>query len=160
MIGVLWVGVFGAVVIVLYGISGGGAAQGTPGALATVNAALNGSAALFLLTGYLFIRKRNVKAHRTCMVTAFVLSSLFLVTYLLHHAWSGYAKLPSLGYDHVVINQSDEPYPAHVVMPGVHRVASLLKRWLLGTYQGAVSNDHLDHYLDEFTVRFNRRDSG
>ena len=89
MIGVLWVGVFGAVVIVLYGISGGGAAQGTPGALATVNAALNGSAALFLLTGYLFIRKRNVKAHRTCMVTAFVLSSLFLVTYLLHHAQVG-----------------------------------------------------------------------
>ena len=75
---------------------------------------------------------------------------------VMRDAWSGYAKLPSLGYDHVVINQSAEPYPAHVVMPGVHRVASLLKRWLLGTYQGAVSNDHLDHYLDEFTFRFNR----
>ena len=88
-IGVLSVVVFGAVVIVLYGMPVRGAAPGTPGALATVNAVLNGSAACFLLTGYAFIRNRNIKAHRTCMVTAFVLSSLFLVTYLLHHAQVG-----------------------------------------------------------------------
>ncbi len=44
-------------------------------------------------------------------------------------------------------------------MPEVHRVASLLKRWLLGTHQGAVSHDQLDYYLDEFTFRFNRRRS-
>jgi ISXO2-like transposase domain len=44
-------------------------------------------------------------------------------------------------------------------MPDVHRVASLLKRWLLGTHQGAVSREQLDYYLDEFTFRFNRRRS-
>jgi hypothetical protein len=49
--------------------------------------------------------------------------------------------------------------PAHLVMPGVHRVASLLQRWLLGTHQGRVSHDHLDAYLNEFTFRFNRRNS-
>jgi hypothetical protein len=49
--------------------------------------------------------------------------------------------------------------PAHVVMPNVHRIASLLKRWLLGTHQGAVSEAQLDYYLDEFTFRFNRRGS-
>ncbi|MCB5162602.1 IS1595 family transposase [Marinomonas algarum] len=49
--------------------------------------------------------------------------------------------------------------PAHETMPGVHRVASLLKRWLLGTYQGAVQSKHLDYYLDEYTFRFNRRKS-
>ena len=49
--------------------------------------------------------------------------------------------------------------PAHVSMPGVHRVASLLKRWLLGTHQGAVQPTQLDYYLDEFTFRFNRRTS-
>lgn len=38
-------------------------------------------------------------------------------------------------------------------------MASLLKRWLLGTHQGAVSREHLDYYLDEFTFRFNRRNS-
>ena len=53
--------------------------------------------------------------------------------------------------------QSD---PAHAVMPGVHRIASLLKRWLLGTHQGRVSPEHLDAYLNEFTFRFNRRRSG
>jgi hypothetical protein len=50
--------------------------------------------------------------------------------------------------------------PAHVVMPGVHRVASLLERWLLGTHQGGVSSEHLDAYLNEFTFRFNRRQRG
>ncbi len=43
------------------------------------------------------------------------------------------------------------------VMPGVHTVASLLKRWLRGTHQGSVTATHLDAYLDEFALRFNRR---
>ena len=47
--------------------------------------------------------------------------------------------------------------PAHETMSGVHRVASLLKLWLLGTYQGAVQAKQLDYYLDEYTFRFNRR---
>ena len=49
--------------------------------------------------------------------------------------------------------------PAHLAMPGVHRVASLLKRWWLGTYHGGISEQHLDDYLNEFTFRFNRRTS-
>lgn len=57
---------------------------------------------------------------------------------------------------HLVASSSD---PAHVSLPGVHRVASLLKRWLLGTHQGAVEADHLQAYLDEFAFRFNRRRS-
>lgn len=44
-------------------------------------------------------------------------------------------------------------------MPGVHRVASLLKRWMLGTHHGSVTPDHLRSYLEEFTFRFNRRTS-
>ena len=44
-------------------------------------------------------------------------------------------------------------------MPGVHRVAALVQRWLLGTHQGAVQPAKLDHYLDEFVFRFNRRKS-
>jgi transposase-like protein len=49
--------------------------------------------------------------------------------------------------------------PAHVSLPAVHRIASLVKRWLLGTHQGAVAADHLQAYLDEFVFRFNRRHS-
>lgn len=64
-----------------------------------------------------------------------------------------------VGYIHKTVNISNSGDPAHVVMPGVHRIASLLKRWLLGTHQGAISGKHLDYYLDEYAFRFNRRTS-
>ena len=46
-----------------------------------------------------------------------------------------------------------------MVMPGVHRIASLLKRWLMRSHQGAVRPEHLDAYLGEYAFRFNRRHS-
>jgi hypothetical protein len=49
--------------------------------------------------------------------------------------------------------------PGKHLMPRAHRAVSLLKRWLLGTHQGAIGHAHLDYYLDEFTFRFNRRKS-
>lgn len=58
---------------------------------------------------------------------------------------------------HVTYNVKRLGVPANEVLPYVHRVSSLLKRWLLGTYQGAVSKALLDHYLDEFVFRHNRR---
>ncbi len=48
---------------------------------------------------------------------------------------------------------------AHVDLPGVHAVAALLKRWLLGTHHGGAEKRYLDYYLDEYTFRFNRRRS-
>jgi transposase-like protein len=72
---------------------------------------------------------------------------------------TSYQGLSNLGYTHVVSSISASDDPAHVVMPAVHRVASLLKRWLLGTHQGGVAEQHLDAYLDEFVFRFNRRTS-
>jgi len=72
---------------------------------------------------------------------------------------SAYARLDEIGYTHVISHYSSDEQPAHVSMPAVHRVASLLKRWLLGTHQGGVATQHLDTYLDEFTFRFNRRRS-
>jgi len=73
--------------------------------------------------------------------------------------WRSYLTLPAHGYTHQRTVMSSSGDPAHVAMPGVHRVASLLKRWLLGTHQGRVSPQHLDAYLSEFTFRFNRRTS-
>lgn len=73
--------------------------------------------------------------------------------------WRGYSSLSEHGYKHERRVQSGNGDPAHVVLPGPHRVAALLKRWLLGTHQGAVRYDHLDYYLDEYTFRFNRRSS-
>ncbi|MDO9528873.1 MAG: IS1595 family transposase [Syntrophales bacterium] len=73
--------------------------------------------------------------------------------------WRGYNGLPKCGYtrDMQVLSSSGDP--AHVSMPGVHRVASLVKRWILGTHQGSVLPNHLQSYLEEYTFRFNRRTS-
>ncbi len=73
--------------------------------------------------------------------------------------WHGYRKLKSMEYRHEVTNLSQAPDAAHVVLPAVHRVASLLKRWILGTLHGGIATEHLPYYLDEFTFRFNRRRS-
>lgn len=73
--------------------------------------------------------------------------------------WSGYNGLSEHGFTRKITVQSSSGDPAHVSMPGVHRIASLLKRWILGTHQGSVVPEHLQAYLEEFTFRFNRRTS-
>jgi transposase-like protein len=64
-----------------------------------------------------------------------------------------------MGYVHEAHVRGPDPRRASVLLPRVHRIASLLKRWLLGTHQGAIAHEHLDDYLNEFTFRFNRRTS-
>jgi transposase-like protein len=72
---------------------------------------------------------------------------------------AAYRSLPTFGYSHVGHNVKRSSGQAHELLPAVHRVASLAKRWLLGTHQGAVEPAHLQSYLDEFCFRFNRRRS-
>ena len=71
----------------------------------------------------------------------------------------GYVGLEALGYRHEYDFLAGSSQSASELLPHVHRVAALLKRWLIGTHQGAVSREHLDYYLDEYTFRFNRRRS-
>lgn len=71
--------------------------------------------------------------------------------------WEGYGQLSKLGYIHEVVRK--EATIGKNLLPHVNRVVALLKRWLLGTYQGGIHLSHLDYYLDEFTFRFNRRTS-
>jgi transposase-like protein len=73
--------------------------------------------------------------------------------------WPGYGGVAAKSYVHQVTVLTGKRQSASELLPLVHLVASLLKRWLLGTHQGAVSREHLDYYLDEFTFRFNRRNS-
>ena len=73
--------------------------------------------------------------------------------------WLGYSPLERNGYEHEITFLKRKKKTPSELMPRVHRVISLLKRWLMGTHQGAVSHKHLDYYLDEFTFRFNRRRS-
>jgi len=74
--------------------------------------------------------------------------------------WLGYVPVQAAGYAHQVTLLKGKKNTPSELIPRVHRVASLLKRWLMGTHQGAVTLEHLDYYLDEFTFRFNRRRSG
>ncbi len=71
--------------------------------------------------------------------------------------WNGYNHLSSLNYSHKIVR--DDADVGNNLLPRCNRVAALLKRWLLGTHQGAISHEHLDYYLDEYTFRFNRSTS-
>ena len=71
--------------------------------------------------------------------------------------WTGYNNLDMIGYERRIARKDSSV--GEDPLPLVGRVASLLKRWLIGTHQGAVRPSHLDYYLDEFTFRFNRRSS-
>jgi transposase-like protein len=72
--------------------------------------------------------------------------------------FDSYKGIVELGYGHeVTVLKGRAASAANELLPRVHLVASLLKRWLLGTHQGAVRPEHLEYYLDEFTFRFNRR---
>ncbi|MGC8550773.1 MAG: IS1595 family transposase, partial [Acidobacteriaceae bacterium] len=73
--------------------------------------------------------------------------------------WQGYLPLKSNGFRHEVTYLKGNAKTASELLPRVHLVIAHLKRWMLGTHQGAISHKHLDYYLDEFTFRFNRRRS-
>ena len=73
--------------------------------------------------------------------------------------WRGYSGIETKGYLRQITVLKGRKEPASELLPRVHLVISLLKRWLMGTHQGAVSHKHLAYYLDEFTFRFNRRKS-
>ena len=106
------------------------------------------------------IRMSRVSNASAISLEGFVQSTVVPGSRIHTDGWDGYAGLPALGYAHevTVLRELDSSAPTKL-LPRAHRVAALLKRWLLGTYQGAVRPDHLDYYLDEFTFRFNRRTS-
>jgi len=102
------------------------------------------------------IRLRQVPELTTDRLQAFITESVELGSIVRTDGLSSYIGLR--GYTHQRQIQRRQLEGEHL-LPQVHRVISLLKRWLLGTLQGAVSHKHLDYYLDEFTFRFNRRKS-
>ena len=108
--------------------------------------------------GFGRVRLRQVPDVSGASLVPFVCEMIEPGSEVLTDGWGGYNTLVEHNYLHsktVLSSSSDDP--AHVLMPGVHRIAALLKRWLLGTHQGAVSSKYLDYYLDEYTFRFNRR---
>ena len=109
--------------------------------------------------GFGRVRMRRISDVSGASLIPFVCDFIEPGSVILTDGWSGYNDLPKYGYIRNKTILSNTGDPAHVSMPGVHRISSLLRRWLLSTHQGAVSGKHLDYYLDEYTFRFNRRTS-
>jgi len=105
------------------------------------------------------IRMRQIPDASAESLIPFVQDSIASGSVVHTDGWLGYSPLTSNGYQHQVTYLKGNKKAASELLPRVHLVISHLKRWLLGTHQGAVSHKHLDYYLDEFTFRFNRRRS-
>jgi transposase-like protein len=112
--------------------------------------------------GYGRCRMAPVEDASAESLMAFVAANVEPGATVITDAWQSYRGLEKKGYIHDRRSQraasarGDDP---GALLPGVHRIASLAKRWLLGTHQGAVDAAHLPSYLDEFAFRFNRRHS-
>jgi transposase-like protein len=105
------------------------------------------------------IRMRRIPDASADTLQAFVAETIESGSLIHTDGWNGYDRLTASGYRHRVTLLRGRHELASKQLPRVHLVVSLLKRWLLGTHQGAVSAAHLDYYWDEFTFRFNRRTS-
>ena len=105
------------------------------------------------------IRLRRIPAASPSQLVAFVKHMVEPGSVVITDGWKGYAGLKQEGFKHRprLINASGKT--ASALLPRAHRVASLLRRWVMGIHQGALSREQLDTYLDEFTFRFNRRTS-
>jgi transposase-like protein len=111
-------------------------------------------------TGTGRIRMARVANATKKSLIAFIQASIEPGSVVHTDGFAGYQDLEAAGYQHettILLGQGNEA--ATELLPRVHRIAALLKRWLLGTHQGAVRPHYLDYYLDEFTFRFNRRTS-
>ena len=105
------------------------------------------------------IRMRRVRNAGAASLMPFVEESVEPASVVRTDGWLGYEPLEKKGYQHCIVFLKGRREQASELLPLVHKAISLLKRWLLGTHQGAVSHEHLDYYLDEFVFRFNRRSS-
>src|SRR5213596_2456052 len=104
------------------------------------------------------IRMRRIADASAGSLMPFVEESIAPGSVVHTDGWLGYLPLDSKGYRRQITVLRGQRHPSEL-LPRVHRVISLLKRWLLGTHQGAVRLEHVDDYLNEFTFRFNRRRS-
>lgn len=88
----------------------------------------------------------------------FIEENIELNSTIITDGWKGYSSLSQKRkYKHEIKTISGSGQQAHELLPHVHMVDSLVKRWINGTHQGKVSPKHLTFYLDEFAFRFNRK---
>ena len=91
-------------------------------------------------------------------LNAFIKANIEIGTTITTDGWKGYVDINKMGYKRIISDQAKLLDGEHI-LPHVHKIASLLKRWLLGTHQSYVTKNYLQYYLDEFVFRHNRRKS-
>jgi transposase-like protein len=99
------------------------------------------------------IRMSLIESASADNINVFIEENIDKEANIITDGWSGYHSISKHGYKHDVKCISNEKE----ALPHVHLVISLFKRWILGTYQGGISRDQLECYLDEHVFRFNRR---
>ena len=104
------------------------------------------------------VRMRVIKEATGETLGAFISENIAKGSKIITDGWSGYSKLDTEGYGHEIYTRGDTKQTGET-LPHVHLVVSLVKRWLLGTHQGAVQPKHLQGYLEEYTFRFNRKNA-
>jgi hypothetical protein len=137
----------------------GGLAEGAVGGRQKTNKALVVIAAQADGPAIGRVRMRMIADASADSLHPFVIECIEPGSTLHTDGWPGYVGLEKKGFEREVSTTRGRRKEAAKLLPRVHRVASLLKRWLLGTHQGAVAPWQLPYYLDEFTFRFNRRTS-
>lgn len=135
----------------------GGPRPGSPGRGATGKTLVAG-AIEYTGAGWGRVRLAVIPDASAVSLRSFVTANIELGSTVISDGWSAYPGALD-GYVHDPVNVSASGKPAHEVLPAVHRLFSLVKRMIDGTYQGAGTAAHLPEYLDEFVFRFNRRHS-
>lgn len=102
------------------------------------------------------IRMQVIKDASASELHGFIENAIEPGSTIITDGWVSYSGIEEKGYSHRILAQKDS---VDSTLPHVHTVISLLKRWLLGTLQGSCSAEHMSYYLDEYTFRFNRRNS-
>lgn len=160
IIGVLSLAVVLVVGVVLLGHAPGRGGRADVAALPALNAVLNGTSALLLAAGWTFVRRRRIAAHRACMLGAFCVSVLFLVSYVVYHALAGSRPFTGQGWTrwlylsvlipHIVLAAAMVPF----VLTTLHRALSgdfarhaRLARWTLPVWLYVSITGVLVYYL-------------
>jgi len=94
-------------------------------------------------------------ADRIC-INKFIKDNIDIGSTIITDGWKGYTDLKKMKYKHITEDKKVKLNEEEIT-PNVHKIASLLKRWLLGTHQNFTSSENLNYYLDEYAFRYNRR---
>ncbi len=140
----LFVSLAVALVVTLVPKSPGGGADTGPTALATLNACLNATSGLCLIAGFVAVRQKAIRVHRGCMLSAFGLSSVFLITYLLHHAQVGSVPFTGEGWVRTVYYS--------ILVPHVILAAGIVPLALFTIYRGWTNRVELHRKVARWTL--------